>query len=239
MVTVVQLSDTHLGGDEPDPGDETSPDAGVRRTIAALGERRTDLVLLTGDLTNDGSVEACRRLRALVEPLGAPILATPGNHDLPGPVADVFGAADTAELGTWRIVTIDTTIAGHDDGQVDAEAFGSRLDALDSRPTLVALHHPPVSPSTGEMFRLAGATALLETCAARPHVRGIVSGHLHEAFERSAGDVAIVGCPSSWYAIVHDGDTYRLDSDGLVGATVFELGDDGTLTWERVTRLDA
>jgi Icc protein len=237
MVTVVQLSDTHLVRDDPDPDDATSPDAGVRRTIAALGDRRPDLVLLTGDLTNDGSVEACRRLRALVEPLGAPILATPGNHDLPGSVADVFGADDTAELGTWRIVTIDTTIAGHDDGQVDADAFGSRLDALDSRPTLVALHHPPVSPSTSEMFRLDSATELLETCAARPHVRGVVSGHLHEAFERAAGDVALVGCPSSWYAIVHDGDTYRLDPDGLVGATVFELGDDGTLTWERVPRL--
>ena len=54
----------------------------------------------------------------------------------------------------------------------------------------------------------------------------------------SAGDVAVVGCPSSWYTIVHDGDTYRLDPDGLVGATVLELGDDGTLTWERVARLD-
>lgn len=238
MVGVVQLSDTHLVRDEPDPGDATSPDACVRRTVAALGDRRPDLVLLTGDLTNDGSVEACRRLRALVEPLGARILATPGNHDLPGPVTDVFGRADTMELGAWRIVMVDTTIAGHDDGQVDAETFGSRLDAVDSRPTLVALHHPPVSPSTHGMFRLAGATELLEACAARPHVRYIVSGHLHEAFERSAGDVTIVGCPSSWFAIVHEGDTYRLVPDGLVGATVLELGDDGTLTWERVRRLD-
>ena len=237
-IVVVQLSDTHLVRDDPDPDDASSPDAGVLRTISALGDRRPDLVLLTGDLTNDGSVEACRRLRALVEPLGAPILATPGNHDLPGSVAEVFGTTDTVEVGSWRIVTIDTTIAGHDDGQVDAEAFGSRLDAVDSRPTLVALHHPPVSPSTSEMFRLAGATELLEACAARPHVRAIVSGHLHEGFERSAGDIALVGCPSSWYAIVHEGDIYHLDADGFVGAHLLELGDDGTFSWERVRRLD-
>jgi Icc protein len=177
-------------------------------------------------------------LRALVEPLGAPIRATPGNHDLAESVAEVFGTAATEEIGSWRIVLVDTTIPGHDDGAVDVEALCSRLDAVDARPTLIALHHPPDSPSTHEMFRLAGASGLLELCAARPHVRGIVSGHLHEAFERTAGRVPVVGCPSSWYAIVHDRDTYRLVPDGLVGATLLELGDDGTLTWERVRRLD-
>ena len=210
----------------------------MRRTVAALGDRHADLVLLTGDLTNDGSAEGCRRLRTLVEPFGAPILATPGNHDLPGTVAEVFGTADTIELGAWRVLAIDTTIPGCDDGQIDAAAFGARLDAVDSRPTLVALHHPPVSPSTNPMFRLAGATDLVAACAVRPHVRGIVSGHLHEAFDRTAGDVAVVGCPSTWYAIVHEGDTYRLVADGFVGAQVLELGDDGTLAWERVRRLD-
>ena len=237
MVTVLQLSDTHLVEDEPDPVDPASPDAGVRRTLAALGDRRPDLVLITGDVTNDGSVEACRRLRALVEPLGAPILATPGNHDFPRTVTEAFGTADTIELGGWRIVTVDTTIVGHDDGQVDVEAFCSRLDAVDTRPTLVALHHPPVSPSTHAMFYLAGATELLDACAARPHVRGIVSGHLHEAFERTAGDIALVGCPSTWYAIVHEGDTYRLADDEFVGAHLFVLDDDGALSWERIERL--
>lgn len=238
MVTVVQLSDTHLVRDRTDPGDPTNADDCARRTIAALGDRHADLVLLTGDLTNDGSAEGCRRLRALVEPFGAPILATPGNHDLPESVAEVFGTADTIELGAWRVLVIDTTIPGCDDGQIDAAAFGARLDAVDVRPTLVALHHPPVSPSTNPMFRLAGATDLVAACAARPHVRGIVSGHLHEAFDRTAGDVPVVGCPSTWYAIVHEGDTYRLVADGLVGAQVLDLGDDGTLTWERVRRLD-
>jgi 3',5'-cyclic-AMP phosphodiesterase len=238
MATVVQLSDTHFVANEPDPDDPNSPDASARRTVAALGDLRPELVLLTGDLADDGSVEACQRLRALVEPLGAPILATPGNHDHAASVAEVFGSTDSAEVGNWRIITIDTTIPGRDDGAVDVEALRSRLDAVDARPTLIALHHPPISPSTHEMFHLAGATELVEACAARPHVRGIVSGHLHEAFERSAGDVALVGCPSSWYAIVHEGDTYRLEPEGFVGAHLLELGDDGTFRWERVRRLD-
>lgn len=238
MAMVLQLSDTHLVENEPSTDDTTSPDAGVRRTVAALGDRRPDLVLLTGDLTDDGSVAGCRRLGRLLEDLGAPILATPGNHDLAASVAEVFGPVGSAEVGGWRIITVDTVIPGHDDGAVDVEVLRTRLDAVDARPTLIALHHPPVSPSTLEMFHLAGATELIEMCAARPHVRSIVSGHLHEAFQRSAAAIALVGCPSTWYAIVHEGDTYRLVPDGLVGATVFDLGDDGTLTWERVRRCE-
>jgi Icc protein len=239
MVMVLQLSDTHLVQNEPSSDDPTSPDAGVRGTVAALGDRRPDLVLLTGDLTDDGSVAACRRLHGLVEHLGAPILATPGNHDLAASVTEVFGPVEIAEVGNWRIITIDTVIPGRDDGAVDVDALRSRLDSVDARPTLIALHHPPVSPSTHDMFHLDGATDLIEMCAAHPHVRGIASGHLHEAFERWAGDIALVGSPSSWYAIVHEGDTYRLDPNGLVGATALELGDDGTLTWERVARRPA
>jgi Icc protein len=238
MVTVLQLSDTHLVHDEPDPGDPASPDAGVRRTLAALGDRRPDLVLLTGDLTDDGSLAACGRLRGLVERLGAPILAMPGNHDLPTTVTEVFGTDDTLELGPWRIVVVDTTIPDRHDGEVDVDAFCSRLDAVDPRSTLVAMHHPPASPSTHEMFHLDGATELLDACAARPHVRGIVSGHLHQAFDRTTDEVALVGCPSTLYAIVHEGDTYRLADEGFVGAHLFELDDDGTLSWEPVRRLD-
>jgi len=70
----------------------------------------------------------------------------------------------------------------------------------------------------------------------RPHVRAVVSGHLHQAFEYHEGDLQLWGSPSSYYAIEHTDGQYRLVDDGLVGAQVLTLRDDGSFACERVSR---
>jgi len=96
----------------------------------------------------------------------------------------------------------------------------------------VALHHPPVSRSTADEFRLEGAAELLDALADRPHVRGVVAGHLHDAVDLAApSGLPVLGCPSTIVAIAHDGDEMDIDPDDAVtGARVLSLAPDGTLT---------
>ena len=164
------------------------------------------------------------------------MLAIGGNHDDVGNVHDVFGADDTAEVGAWRVVGVESSIPGEIHGAVDVDELTRRLDALDDRPTVIAIHHPPRSPSTHPMFRLIGAEEMLTALSARPHVRAVVSGHLHEAFDRMAGDVHLWGGPSAYYAIEHSGDEHHVAADGIVGAQLLTLDDDGAISCERVAR---
>ena len=235
MATVVQISDTHLRAAPHTPADR-DPDASLLATIAAIRDVRADLVLLTGDLADDGSLLALARLHAVVADLDAPQLAVAGNHDDLDNVRSVFGAVDTVEVGRWRVMGVESIIPGQDHGSVDVEQLTARLDRVDDRPTLVGIHHPPRSPSTNPMFELIGAEAMLAALRDRPHVRVVVCGHLHEVFDRRDGDLEIYGAPSSWYAIEHTGDDYRLFTDGLVGAQVLTLGDDGSFACNRVSR---
>ena len=214
MATVLQISDTHLSAAPNTPADN-DPDASLLATLDAVRDVRADLVLLTGDLADDGSLAGLQRLDN---------------------VRAVFGTADTVEVGRWRVMGVESMIPGQDHGSVDVERLTERLDRLDDRPTLICIHHPPRSPSTNQMFQLIGAEAMLAALRDRPHVRAIVSGHLHEVFDRREGDLQIYGGPSSWYAIEHTGDDYRLFADGLVGAQVLTLGDDGSFTCKRVAR---
>jgi 3',5'-cyclic-AMP phosphodiesterase len=78
---------------------------------------------------------------------------------------------------------------------------------------------------------------MLAELRTRPHVRAIVSGHLHEAFDRRDGELQLWGCPSSYDAIRHTADTYQLVDDCIVGAQLVTLGDDGSIACERVNRL--
>ena len=235
MATVLQISDTHLRAAAHTPADR-DPDASLMATIDAVRDVRADLVLLTGDLADDGSLAALERLRAGVGDLSTTLLAVAGNHDDLDSVRSVFGSVDTVEAGRWRVMGVETIIPGQDHGSVDVEKLTERLDRVDDRPTLIALHHPPLSTSTNPMFQLIGAEPMLAALRDRPHVRAIVSGHLHEVFDRREGDLQIYGAPSSWYAIEHTGDDYRLYTDGLVGAQVLTLRDDGSFACIRVSR---
>jgi Icc protein len=231
--TVLQLSDTHL---TRTPGDEVQGADPTRRLLTVLDRwRRTgwsaDLVLLTGDNTDDGSVDAYRRLHEALVPLGAPILAVAGNHDDRATQETVFGAATTAEVGRWRIVGLTSAVPGQVHGTIDATAVARQLDGLDDRPTVVAIHHPPRSRSTHEWFRLDGGDELLAVLGARPHVRMLVSGHLHDVFALAGpGSLALLGAPSALVAIGHDGDRFEIGVDAPAGARALHLADDGTFT---------
>jgi 3',5'-cyclic-AMP phosphodiesterase len=235
MATVLQISDTHLRA-EPHTPSHRDPDAALAATLDAIREIRADLVLLTGDLSDDGSIPALQRLRSVVGALSPAVLAVAGNHDDADNVHGVFGSTNTADLGAWRVLGVESVIPGEDHGSVDVDALTLRLDQLDPRPTVLAIHHPPRSPSTNPMFQLIGADEMLAALRERPHVRAVVSGHLHEAFDCREGDLQLLGAPSSYYAIVHTGDEYELVSDGLVGVQVLTLGDDGSFACERVAR---
>ncbi len=235
MATVLQLSDTHLRADPCEPVYDRDPDARLAEVIEAwLGTaERADLLLLSGDLADDGSAAALQRIAAAVARIDCPILAIPGNHDSPDAVAATWGGSRVAPVGGWQILGLDTTVGGQVHGAVDVGAAAEALDALDDRPTLVALHHPPVSRSTGPMFRLDGAADLLEALRSRPKVRAVVAGHLHDAvvLEAPTG-LPVLGAPSTLMAITHTGDDMCIDPAAPTGARVLRLGDDGTFTTE-------
>jgi len=233
VATLLHLTDTHLGAD---PGefvlgrDADGRLATVLAAWAATGET-ADLIVHTGDCSEDGSAAAIRRLAGLLAPLGVPVLALAGNHDDPEAVRAAFPCATVAELGAWRVVGLATAAPQRTSGVIDVPAALAALDALDTRPTVIALHHPPRCRSTHEWFRLEGAEPLLDGLAVRPHVRLVLSGHLHDAFELDGpGGLALLGGPSTFVAITHDGDEMQIGADAPMGVRVLHLRDDGTFT---------
>jgi Icc protein len=234
---VLQLSDTHFTASPEGEVNDLDPAARLERVLAAWDTYglRADLVLLTGDNADDGSLAACRRLAATVEKLDVPVFAIAGNHDAADSVTVAFGAAQEIEVGAWRVIGVGSEVPGRTEGEVDVAETLGRVDRLDSRPTVVAVHHPPVGTSTHPWFQLGGAGELLAGLAARPHVRAVVSGHLHEAFEFSGpAGLSLLGSPSTLYALQHTGDLWEKAPEGITGGRLIRLFDDGSLSSELV-----
>jgi 3',5'-cyclic AMP phosphodiesterase CpdA len=79
---LLHLSDLHAGRQE---------EREVERALARLVERlEPQLVVASGDLAHRGRRRELERAAALLRSLGPPVLAVPGNHDLPHTLARVF-----------------------------------------------------------------------------------------------------------------------------------------------------
>jgi predicted MPP superfamily phosphohydrolase len=74
MSVLLQLSDSHFGTEQ----------APVVEALAALAQhQQPDLLVLSGDITQRATRSQFAQARAFTDRLGAPLLAIPGNHDIP------------------------------------------------------------------------------------------------------------------------------------------------------------
>lgn len=223
---VLHVTDTHLtAARDPDAGDDA-----VARLVAALdGIVPVDVVVHTGDITEDFSLEGTRRVAELLAPLAPHVVAVPGNHDRPSVVAQIFPITDV-DVDGWRILGVSSVVEDEIDGTIDAGHVAELIDERSDRPnTLLAIHHPLRSNSTHPWFQLHGADELLAVVAARPQVRAVISGHTHEPLDVTVDGVRLISGPSTWYPITHHGETW-IKGQGRTGVQLLDLGGDGSVT---------
>jgi 3',5'-cyclic AMP phosphodiesterase CpdA len=209
-VLLAQLSDLHIC----EKWEGVDPVAQVERVVAAIRALPNPLdgVLVTGDLTDDGSAEHYSRARELLERLEAPLYVLPGNHDDRGQLRKSFelpGTAEepvtyTAEVGGLRLVICDSIVPGQDAGAYSQELLRWIDETLAEQPevpTLLALHHPPLPTGVPEWDAInltkADREAMAEVVARHPQLRAIVGGHLHRTAAGTVGGCAVLSAPSA------------------------------------------
>lgn len=82
-ITLLQITDTHIHDQQDKPFKNTQPDICLEKTIrhAKQNINHIDLVVVTGDLTHEGTKAACTRFTSLLKQFDCPVYVTLGNHD--------------------------------------------------------------------------------------------------------------------------------------------------------------
>ena len=206
---IFHLSDIHFGLENNRALDW------VKQEIA---EQRPDAVAITGDLTMRARHREFAAASHWINSLDAPVTVEVGNHDMPyfnpierflDPYRRFRDMSEKVErkldLGTLAIVPLKTAVRAQprlnwSKGWVTNAALESCLAAIDALPAgmkaLVAAHHPLREVGTqGTALTKNGDKALREL--ARRPVVGVLSGHVHDAFDimeqTSAGPVRMIG----------------------------------------------
>lgn len=216
---IAQLSDPHLRPDGVLYKNVADSNAMFAAAIAAVNalRPRPDLVILSGDVVEDGAPAEYAVARRLLAQLDMPLLVIPGNHD----EREAFRAAfaDHAYLprtgplhfavgtfGAVRVIGLDVTVPGHHHGLMDAHAalwLDAALAAEPDRPTLIMMHQPPFAsgiPYIDRYFCREGER-LAAVVRNYPAVERIVCGHVHRFMQLRFGATMLCIAPSTTTAI--------------------------------------
>ena len=217
MVKLIQLSDLHL----VPPGKLTSK---VLDTNSILEETINEIVrkkdyfgkiealVVTGDVSDDGSIESYLSAHEKLIKLNVPVLVIPGNHDLRNPMREVFN--EHVEFSTkssqfdWVFKYEETVIVGLD-SLVEGENFGflektsleflsNQLSIHNGSDIVLLIHHPPIK--TGIYFMdkigLTNSSDLSECLKATNRPVRILCGHVHGVYHGLLGIHPVVSAPS-------------------------------------------
>ncbi|MEJ0061117.1 MAG: metallophosphoesterase [Terricaulis sp.] len=195
---LVHITDTHFG---------CADDAALKAAAKYIEQKKPQAVIITGDISMDGKKEEIGAAMAWMRTLAAPVMVTPGNHDVPyynlwGRVFDPWGRFNRAATGLrteawhsadWSIVPINTArgvqlrmnwaqgaISNHQVKVAAAELQKAAPDAL----RIVITHHPLDWPNDAPIHGRTFNGAKAQTGLVIAGAQLFLSGHLHFASAR-------------------------------------------------------
>lgn len=212
---IAQISDLHLSKHNP---------ASMESFLAVLDlakNHKPNLLLLTGDLVNDGITALYDWLFEMLAGTHIPFLCLAGNHDvtceighdLPFecrqflPIKADDRLANTHRIVidlpnvTWQVLAVNSAVHGQIYGMLGADTLDFLKDHLSCNlPTLIALHHhpSPVGSAWIDGYMLKNSDEFWATLAPHTtHPLHIVCGHVHQAHTLSTEYGTLHTCPAT------------------------------------------
>jgi 3',5'-cyclic-AMP phosphodiesterase len=235
----VQLTDTHLFGKPEGTLLGLNTYRSFQAVLQAMQQTYwpVDLLLATGDLAQDGTLNAYHLLAQELLALDTPTYWLPGNHDQPSNMRQVLDQGKISPhkqvlLSPWQIILLDSTVPKEVGGHLDDEQLAFLTTCLEAHPdhyALVCLHHHPLSINCSwmEPIGLSNGPEFLGILKGFPQVKGVLWGHIHQDYETVWEGIQLMASPSTCVQFKPETTAFALDSV-LPGYRWFEFYGDGT-----------
>lgn len=207
-ILLLQLTDSHLFAEAEGSllGMKTADSLRQVVALAMAEQPNVDLMIATGDLSQDGTLASYERFAEMTACIDAPQYWMAGNHDEAAVMADHYGhtprMAQVVDVGSWRVTLLDSSVSGSVPGWLADEQLHTLQASLEGAPDrhhLVCLHHHPVPIDCPWMapIGLRNAEAFWAVVDRYPQVRSVLWGHVHQHLDRQRGSVRLLASPST------------------------------------------
>lgn len=221
---IAQISDCHLPADPQQDYRGIKPHQNLQALLPQVKAMKPDLILATGDLSEDGSLESYALLKTYLDQIDAPVLALPGNHDdpqllnavFPGSPVDTIAVSDHS---SWRIVRMNSCLPGKPQGFVSEKALSDLeqlLGSQEEKPTLLAVHHHPIPVGNPwiDKYPLVNPQKLLHLIDQFSQIKTVIWGHVHHVFRAERNGTVMLGSPSTAVNSLPDVASFTADDTG-------------------------
>ena len=218
---ILHLTDTHLFGDDARHYDTVDTATQLTAALAHVAEQTFDLVVVAGDVSEDGTIESYQRARTMMgdwaRERGARTVFTMGNHDRREAFREVLGGgqpdadehalpgidparpvASVAESNGWRVIVLDSSVPARGYGDIEPEQLTFLRETLATpaeNGTVIVMHHAPVDAQTDLLQALAldpaDADEFIQIITGSD-VRAVLSGHYHHPIVETINGIPVV-----------------------------------------------
>lgn len=253
-IRLLQITDCHIGPTEDETLLGLNTNESLHDVIQHICDTQFqhdptpfDLLLTTGDVSNNGGVRTYKRYLEIIQSSKIPHNAfawLPGNHDSPDDMNEALGGnklVKEVRLGDWLIVLLNTQVPGHVHGNLPAAEL-DLLDGILSRNKdshiMVFMHHHPVPVGCAwvDQQSVRSAYAFFKIIDQYQQVKAVVSGHVHQEFTSAYNNVPLLSTPSTCIQFKSKSDEFAVDKL-MPGYRWIELKPDGTFD-TKVERID-
>jgi len=238
VLRLIQLSDCHVSASRDAHYRGEHALDGLNSIVTAARSWRPDLVVASGDLSEDTSPESYRLLAESFLQLGADVFLMPGNHDdielmHSGFPESCFQLESEHCAGDWRLYFLDSTVRGTPAGRVDptdACDLATHINDQAESNAFVFLHHQPFLSGSAwiDKYPLMEAEGFREAISGCEKLRAVAWGHIHHGWELKRDGVMWLGCPATGTNTLPATEKFTTDERGPA-CRWLELSENGTI----------
>jgi Icc protein len=235
---IIQISDIHLLADTSGAllGVKTQESLEAVLHLVHQEETPPDLILLTGDLSQDGTETSYQRLASMLASIPVPIHFIPGNHDNVKTLNNTFQGDNIFPqkqiiLQNWQLILLNSQKPGKVEGFLEQSQFDYLQECLRAYPnhySVVVFHHQPMPVGSQwlDNVGLKNADEFWKFISNYPQVKHLIFGHVHQEFEQEKQGILCFSPPSTCIQFKRKQDHFGLENlaPGLRWVNLYEDG---------------
>jgi len=234
LISIIQITDPHLTRHNNTEIKSCNTNSSFERVLQnVVSNEQIDFIIVSGDISDDGSRESYQFYKNTLESLKKPFVSIPGNHDNKDNFKLVF-QKDFPNISCiplsdeWGLITLDSSVDDEEGGVLTDKQIKTAQDLIEAslhKNLILCLHHQPINMGFWiDEIGLQNKDQFLSLILDQPKVKAVVWGHVHHEYQTTLGSILFMSTPSTCYQFGEDETNQSRQKPGYRKIYLYDLG---------------